>query len=85
MVQRYWVDFKYQGVLLTWIIVGQKPIAHALGAGRGCLDIFSLVCLFSFLIPLWETTRYRLKYCLKGPLNTKQPINRPTILPAHKC
>ena len=29
---------------------------------------------FSFLSPsLWETVRYRLKYCLKGPLNPKQP------------
>ena len=36
----------------------------------------SLVYLFSLLSPLlWETARYRLKYCLKGPLNTKQPIN----------
>ena len=34
------------------------------------LDIFSLISLFSFLSPsLWET----LKYCLKGPLNPKQP------------
>ena len=24
---------------------------------------------------LWETARYRLKYCLKGPLNLKQPTN----------
>ena len=23
--------------------------------------------------PLWETARYRLKYCLKGPFNPKQP------------
>ena len=32
----------------------------------------------SFLLSpsLWETARYRLKYCLKGPLNTKQPINQ---------
>ena len=43
-------------------------------AGGGCLDIFSLIYLFSFLSPsLWETARYRLKYCLKGPLNLKQP------------
>ena len=27
--------------------------------------------------PLWETARYRLKYCLKGPLNPK-PTNQPT-------
>ena len=38
----------------------------------GCLDIFSLVYHFSFLSPsLWETARYRLKYCLKGPLSPK--------------
>ena len=44
--------------------------------GRGVLDIFSLVYHFSFLSPsLWRTARYRLKYCLKGPLNQKQPTN----------
>ena len=26
-----------------WIIVGQGPIALAVGAGRGCLDIFTLL------------------------------------------
>ena len=42
-----------------------------------CLDFFSLIYLFSFLSPsLWETARYRLKYCLKGPLNPKQPTNQ---------
>ena len=52
----------------------EGPIALAVGAG--CLDIFSLIHLFSFLSPsLWKTARYRLKYCLKGPLNTKQPTN----------
>ena len=50
-----------------WIIVGQGPIAFAVGAGEGCLDIFfSLVYLFSFLLPLWETIRYRRKYFSKG-------------------
>ena len=45
--------------------------------GWGCLDIFSLVYHFSFLSPsLWETARYRLKYCLKGPLSPKQPTNQ---------
>ena len=59
------------------MIVGQGPVALAVGAGGGCLDIFSLICLFSFLSPsLWETARYRLKYCLKGPLNPKQPTNQ---------
>ena len=60
-----------------WMIVGQGPIALAVGAGRGCLDIFTLLYLFSPLSPsLWETVRYRLKYCLKGPLNPKQPTNQ---------
>ena len=62
-----------RGVLLIWIRVGQGPTALAVGAGGGCLDIFSLVYHFSFLSPsFWETARYRLKYCLKGPLNPKQ-------------
>ena len=51
----------------------------AVGAGGGCLDIFSLIYRFSFLSPsLWETARYRLEYCLKGPLSPKQPTNQPT-------
>ena len=59
------------------IIVGQGPIALAVGAGGGCLDIFSLSYNPSFLSPsLWETARYRLKYCLKGPLSLKQPTNQ---------
>ena len=60
-----------------WMIEGQGPIALAVGAGGGCLDIFTLLYLFSSLSPsLWETARYRLKYCLKGPLNPKQPTNQ---------
>ena len=52
------------------MIVGQGPIALAVGAGGGCLDICTLFYLFSSLSPsLWETARCRLKYCLKGPLN----------------
>ena len=59
-----------------WITVGQGPTALAVGAGGGCLDIFTLIYPFSPLSPsLWETARYRLKYCLKGPLNPKQPTN----------
>ena len=63
------------------ITVGQGPIALAVGAGGGCLDIFILIYSFSSLSPsLWETARYRLKYCLKRPLNPKQPTNHaPTI------
>ena len=46
-----------------WITVGQGPIALAVGAGGGCLDIFTLIYPLSPLSPsLWETARYRLKY-----------------------
>ena len=49
--------------------------------GWGRLDIFSLIYLFSFLSPsLWETARYRLKYCLKGPLSPKQPTDQNQLL-----
>ena len=45
-----------------WMTVGQGPTALAVGADGGCLHIFTP------LSPsLWETARYRLKYCLKRP------------------
>ena len=56
-------------VLLIWIRVGQGPAALAVGAGGVVWTFFFLVYHFSFLSPsVWETARYRLKYCLKGPL-----------------
>ena len=77
VVRWCWVYFQCQGVLLIWLIVGQGPSAPAVGADEGCLDIFTLIYFFSPLSPsLWETARYRLKYCLKGPLNQKQPTNQ---------
>ena len=61
-----------------WMLVGQGLIALALGVGVGCLDISTLIYLFSPLsASLWETARYRLKYCLKRPFNPKQPTNQP--------
>ena len=60
-----------------WIIVGQGSTALAVGVGGGCLDIFFSRLSFLFLTPsLWETARYRLKYCLKGPLSPNQPTNQ---------
>ena len=55
-----------------WIRVGQGPTALVVGAGGGCLDIFTLIypVLSSFSLS-WETARYRLKYCLKGPVKPK--------------
>ena len=39
-----------------WIRVGQGPTALAVGAGGGCMDIFTLLYLFSPISPsLWET------------------------------
>ena len=66
-----WVHFQCRGVPLIWIIVGQGPIALAVGAVEDRLNNFSLVFLFLLFLPLWETARNRLKYCLKGPLNQK--------------
>ena len=41
------------------ITVGQGPTALAVGAGGGCLDIFTLLYPFSSPSPfLWETARY---------------------------
>ena len=58
------------------ITVGQGPIALAVGAG-GVVWTLLLSSILSPLSPsLWETARYRLKYCLKGPLNPKQPTNQ---------
>ena len=90
VVRWCWVNFQCRGVLLIWSRVGQGPTVLAVGAGGGCLDIFSLVYHFSFLSPsLWETARYRLKYCLKGPLSPKQPTNQnhcgTTYALSHKC
>ena len=61
-----------------WITVGQGLTALAVGAGGGCLDIFTLIYPFFPLSPsLWETARYRLKYCLKGPLNPNPTNQQP--------
>ena len=56
------------------------PIALAVGVGGGCLDIFTLLSFLSLSLSLWETARYRLKDCLKGPLNPKQPTNQYIIM-----
>ena len=73
--------YECRGVLLVWIMIAQRIIALAVGAGGDCMDLFSLVYHLPLLAPsLWETARYRLKYCLKGPLNQKKPTNQPTNL-----
>ena len=60
-----------------WITVGQGPTALVVGAGGVVWTFLLLFILFSSLSPsLWEMARYRLKYCLKWPLNPKQPTNQ---------
>ena len=54
--------------------------ARAYCACRRCewvfFDIFFFSSIISLLSPaLWETARYRLKYCLKDPVSPKQPTN----------
>ena len=76
MVRWSWVNFQCRGVLLVWIRVGQGPTALAVGAGGGCLDIFTLVYPFSALSPsLWETTGSL------SPKTTNQP-NFPEAIPS---
>ena len=66
------------------ITVGQGPIALAVGSG-GVVWTVLLSSILSPLSPsLWETARYRLKYCLKGPLNsTNQPTYFKMLIEPH--
>ena len=56
MVRWCWVNFQYWGVLLIWIIVGQGPIALAVGAGGGLFGHFfsHLSVLSSFSLSLGD-------------------------------
>ena len=58
--------------------VGQGLTALAVGAGVGLFGHFYSHLSFPPSPSLWETARYRLKYCLKEPLNPKQPAYQPT-------
>ena len=78
MVRRCCVNFQRRGVLLIWLIVGQGPIALAVGAGGRYLDIFSLVCLFSFLSPSLGDGPIQTKILSQKavkPKTTNQPTN----------
>ena len=77
VVRWCWVKLPVPGRPTIWITVGQGPTALVVGAGGVVWTFYSLL---SFLSPsLWETARYRLKYCLKGPLNPK-PTNQSNLL-----
>ena len=68
-------------VLGKLLVPGRPTFLDNSRASAGCFcsgcgwDLFSRLS-FSFFLSLWETSLYRLKYCLKGPLNPKQPTNR---------
>ena len=65
------------GRLTIWIPVGQGPTALVLGAGGVVWAFLLSSVLFLPLSPsLWETARYRLKYCLKGLLSPKQTTKK---------
>ena len=80
-------DFQGRGVLHIWIIVEQGLTVFAVGAGVffGASFFFSLSLSFlSYLFYfsfMWETARYRLKYCT---LNPRQPANQLSIFPVSK-
>ena len=76
MERRCWVNFQCRGVLLVWTIVGQGPIALAVGAGGGCLDIFSLIYHFSFLSLLGEKIRSSLVFVLYILVQPKVNMDR---------
>ena len=49
--------------------------------GWGLFGHFFLSSIISlFFLPLWETARYRLKYCLKGPLSPNQLTNHIAVV-----
>ena len=59
------------------MIVGLGPTALAVGAGGDMFGHFYLLYLFATPSPcLLEAVPYRLNYCLKRPLNPKQPTNQ---------
>ena len=67
VVRWCWINFQCRGVLLIWIIVRQGPLRlQYLRDG---------VVLTFFLYSIYVTTRFRLKYCLKGPLNPNNQLS----------
>ena len=54
---------------IIFITVGQGPTALAVGAGGGCLDIFTLIYPFFSLSPsLWEAVGWLVGFGFNGPL-----------------
>ena len=79
MVRWCWVNFQCGG---SYNLDFSRARAYCTCSrcGWGLVWTFLLSSILSLLfLPLfWETARYRLKYCLEGPLKTKQPT-KPTL------
>ena len=58
------------------ITVGHWPIALAVGADGGGLDIFTLIYPFSSFSSLWETARYNILPQRAVKPKTTQPTNQ---------
>ena len=73
VVRWSWVNFQCRGVLQFGYSRARAYCACS-RCGWGLFGHFYSPVSFSSHSPsLWEMTRYRLKYCLKGPLNPNQP------------
>ena len=82
-VRRCWVNVYCRGVLQNLNLDNCRARAYCNRCGWWLFVHFFLSSIFSlFFLPLRETARYRLKYCLKGPLNPKQPTNFFTHAPS---
>ena len=68
-----------------WMIVGQGPIALAVGAGGGCLDIFTLFCLFSPLSPSLAGRRPIQTEILSQRAVKHKTTNQPTLIFLVQC
>ena len=76
VVRWCWVNFQCRGVLQFGYSRARAYCARS-RCEWGLFGHFTLLYPFSPPSPsLWKTARYRLKHCLKGPLNTKQPTNQ---------
>ena len=78
MERRCWVNFQCRGVLLVWMIVGQGPIALAVGAGRGVFGHFfsHLSFLFSFSLSLGDCP-IQTEILSQRAVKPKKPTNLP--------
>ena len=74
VVRWCWVNFQCRGVLQFGFSRARAYCTYSRCVWGLFGHFYSHLSFFSPLSPtLWETVRYRLKYCRKGPLNPKQP------------